>query len=244
MASVDILMQGFPGWSPTHGRLAWPSLCLIRSEGKNVLFDTGHLGAHPILLERLAERGVGRAAVDMLLISHSHWDHSVGYPLFPNAEVVIGRRELEWALSVAPGENLSIPPFLMQHLAEDPRLRTVEDNTEVLSGVTMIDTPGHTPGHMSVVVSTAEGTMVLAQDAVKNRAEFLSRAVDQSMDSAASVASIERIAGIADVVVPGHDRAFRVRDGGVEYISELRAEILAKTSPDLGETTVFSIILR
>ncbi|MHB0871553.1 MAG: hypothetical protein ACYC66_16615 [Chloroflexota bacterium] len=64
-----------------------------------------------------------------------------------------------------PGESLAVPTHLMQHLADHPRLRTLEGNTELLPGVAMIDTPGHTPGHMSMVVTTEQGKVVLAQDA-------------------------------------------------------------------------------
>ena len=244
MPTVDLLFQGFPGWSPTHGRLGWPSVALIRADGTNLLLDTGHMGMHRLLLGRLAEMGVPAESIDLLVLSHSHWDHSLGTPLFPGAQIVIGETELRWAVGLRPAENPSVPVYLMQHLADHPRLRTVRGDTDLLPGVAAIDPPGHTPGHISLVVATEEGRVVLAQDAVKNRGEFLARRADQTMDPAASSASIERIATLANTVIPGHDRAFRVAGNRAVYQGELRAEILAKTSPYAEEETLFTITLR
>lgn len=244
MVAYEVLFQGFPGWSPTHGRLAWPSLALIRADGRNILFDTGHYGVHKMLLQRLADRGLAPSDIDILVLSHSHWDHSLGFPLFPRAEVVISRHELEWSVKVNPLEHPSVPVFLMERIAECERLRVLDGDSVLVPGVMMIDTPGHTPGHMSMILETGDGKVVMAQDGVKNRAEFIARRADQTMDARVSSASMERVASIADIVIPGHDRAFKVDGERAVYTEELRAEILAKVSPNMEESTVFSITLR
>lgn len=243
MATVELLFEGFPGWSPTHGRIGWGSIALVRAGGTNLLFDTGHPGMHRLMLSRLAARKLSPADIQMVVLSHSHWDHSLGFPLFPEAEVVIGARELEWALRQAPAENPSVPGYLMRQLADHPRLRALAGDTELLPGVTMIDTPGHTPGHMSMLVSAADGRTAIAQDAIKNRAELLARTAEQTLDAAASRRSMERIASVAEIVVPGHDRAFRLEGSQARYLGPLKIDIVAKTSPDLAEQTVFSISL-
>jgi len=244
LVTIDLLFQGFPGWSPTYGRLGWPSLTLITAKDKRVLFDTGHTGMLKSLVEKLSERRIDREGIDMLVLSHTHWDHVLGYHLFPNAEIVIGRKELEWALERKLDEVLSIPPNLPRQLAAYPKLKMIDGDTELLPGLTMIETPGHTPGHMSLVAETAKGKIVLAQDAVKYRSEFLTGKADQSIDGDASAASIERVASLADIVVPGHDRPFRVEGCRATYIGESKAEILVKSSPSLEEETIFTIGLR
>jgi N-acyl homoserine lactone hydrolase len=244
MATIDLLFKGFPGWSPNYGRLGWASIPLIRAKGANILFDTGHNGMHRLLLQRLADRGLAPEDIHMVVMSHSHWDHSLGFPLFPNAEMVIGRRELEWALGLAPSDNPSVPGSLMRELADHPRLRALQGDTELISEVRMIDTPGHSPGHMSMVVTTEMGVVVIAQDAVKNRAEFLAGVADQTMDAAASSASIERVASLADVVIPGHDRTFRREGSRVVYLEELQVEILATVSPNMEEQSIFTLTFR
>jgi N-acyl homoserine lactone hydrolase len=244
VVTIDLLFKGFPGWSPNYGRIGWASIPLIRAEGRNILFDTGHPGMHRLLLQRLADRGVAPGDVHMVVLSHSHWDHSLGFPIFPNVEVVIGRRELEWALSLAPGDNLSVPGSLMRELADHPRLHAIEGDTEILPGIRMIDTPGHSPGHMSMVATTEAGTVVMAQDAVKNRAEFIAGVADQTMDAAASSASIERVASLGGVVIPGHDRSFMREGSRVVYLEELQVEILATVSPNMEEQSIFTLTFR
>lgn len=97
MVTLDLLFQGLPLRTLDYGPLAFASIPLLRAGGKNVVVDTGGPGMHRPLLERLAERGVAPTDVHVLILSHSHWDHCLGAPLFPNAEIVIAQKELEWA---------------------------------------------------------------------------------------------------------------------------------------------------
>lgn len=244
MVNVDLLFQGLPLRTLNYGPLAFASIPLVRAGGKNVVVDTGGPGMHRPLLERLAERGVEPTDVDLLLLSHSHWDHCLGAPLFPNAEIVIGQRELEWALDQVPHRNPAVSTPLLRQLAGESRLRTIKGDTEILPGLTMIETPGHTPGHMAVVAQTEQGRVVIAQDALKNRVELVSRVGDMVVDAAASTASIERIAALADLVIPGHDRPFRLQDGRAVYVGEARLDVLARLSPHREDETVLSITLR
>lgn len=244
MVTVDLLMEGFPGWTNNYGRLGWLTVPLIRTGGKNILFDAGGPNVHRTMLQRLKERGVDPLDVHMVVLSHCHWDHSLGVPLFPNAEIVIRDTELEWSLEQIPHLTPWVPSYFMRQIAESPRLRTLKGEGELLPGIMMIDTPGHSPGHMSMVVDTDQGRMCLAQDALKNRAEFMARKILMTLDDAASTASIEKIIAAAPLIVPGHDRPFRVVEGKAVFTGELKAEIVAKLSPYIEEETVFTITVR
>lgn len=243
MVTVDLLLPGFPGRTVGYGALAWISIPLIRAGGKNILVDTGGPGVHRVLLQRLAERGLEATDIHMVLLSHSHWDHTLGVPLFPNAELVIGRGELDWALTQVPHLNPAVPTYLLKQLAKDPRLRTVDGDTEILPGLTMFDTPGHTPGLMSVLAVTEQGNVVAASDALKYRLEWISQDSDTTMDAAASSASIRRISSMADMVIPGHDRPFRIVDGKPIYTCEFKVEIVARLSPYKEDAMVLGISL-
>jgi glyoxylase-like metal-dependent hydrolase (beta-lactamase superfamily II) len=244
VVTVDLLFTGLPLRTLNYGSLAFASIPLIRAGGKSIVVDTGGPGMHRPLLARLAERGVAPTDVHMLLLSHGHWDHCLGAPLFPNAEIVIAQAELEWALAQVPHENPAVSGHLLRQLAEGSRLRTIKGDTQILPGLSMIETPGHTPGHMAVLAETAQGRIVIAQDALKNRVELLKRVGEMIVDAAASTASIERIVALADLIVPGHDRPLRVEGGRPVYQAEASVEILARVSPEDEDQTVFSIRLR
>jgi 7,8-dihydropterin-6-yl-methyl-4-(beta-D-ribofuranosyl)aminobenzene 5'-phosphate synthase len=55
---------------------SWGFSCLIRHEGRNILFDTGSDGI--VLLKNMAILGISPSSIDLLMISHQHWDHTGG----------------------------------------------------------------------------------------------------------------------------------------------------------------------
>lgn len=63
---------------------SWGFACLIRQEGKNILFDTG--GDSIVLSENMAKLGIDPASIDLLMISHQHWDHTGGIYYVLNAK--------------------------------------------------------------------------------------------------------------------------------------------------------------
>ena len=71
---------------------------LLRGHGRVALIDTGSFGMRPLLRPRLTARGLEPKDVTDLLLTHSHHDHSVNWPLFRHARIVIGARELAWSL--------------------------------------------------------------------------------------------------------------------------------------------------
>lgn len=79
--------------------------------------------------------------------------------------------------------------------------------------VKIIETPGHTEGHISVVFESNE-VAVIAGDAIPTYDNYLKRVPPRiNIDAALAMRSFERIEKIADIVIPGHDRAFRVNRG-------------------------------
>jgi N-acyl homoserine lactone hydrolase len=82
----------------------------------------------------------------------------------------------------------------------------LDGDAEIADGVKVITTPGHTPGHQSVVVDTAGGRYCIAGDAVmwyENMERRIPPGIHTSMIECMS--SLERIAREADHVIPGHD---------------------------------------
>ena len=123
---IDIVVQGFPGKSVCHGGLGWSSVVIIRAHGRIAMVDVGSFGMRPMLNKRYASRQLKPADVTDVLLTHSHHDHSVNWPLFRHARIVIGADELDWALKEPWGET-PVPEFYVEKLKDWPTLHTVRD---------------------------------------------------------------------------------------------------------------------
>ncbi len=152
---------------------------LVRSSGKTVLVDTG-LGNKfrdlpgGELLDNLAKLGVHPEDVDVVVNTHLHFDH-VGWncvdrggsyqTTFPKAEYVIARKEWDfWTEEETLAEE---GPHLRSDvlpLKDSPQLRLADGEAEITPELSMLPTPGHTPGHCSVAVSSAGERAIILGD--------------------------------------------------------------------------------
>jgi glyoxylase-like metal-dependent hydrolase (beta-lactamase superfamily II) len=161
---------------------------LVRGGGQTVLIDTGNgartRGQHPgaaELLERLAELGVAREEVDLVLLTHFHGDH-VGWNLleddetvsFPNARYYLHEADLAY-LGAADTPETAGTLFSRTRvfpLAESGQLETFDGEFSPASGLVMVPTPGHTPGHCSVLIESQGERLMVVGDAAPNVAHL------------------------------------------------------------------------
>ena len=243
---IDIIVHGFPGKSVCHGTLGFSTIVLVRRGDRIALVDVGSFGQRHLLIAQLAEHGLAPKDVTDVLLTHSHYDHSVNWPLFGDANIVIGHEELNWSVKEPWGETV-VPELYVRELERWPTLRAVEDGDEVFPGITAHVTPGHTPGSLVFVLDAGDRDVVFTGDACKNRAELMSRAADMSYDPALSRASIEAIwrfwtGRVGSILVPGHDLPMVQENGSPRYLGRREAAIRAWYGEDLNETTVISLI--
>ena len=128
-----------------------------------VLVDTGMIDSTPELdgewqpvPYRLPEELVAR--VVLVINTHLHFDHCGGNRLFPSVPIHVQRIELGDARSEEDYTVTEWIDFLGATYAEH------DGEAEVLPGVRLLPTPGHTRGHQSVVVTTDDGPVVLGGD--------------------------------------------------------------------------------
>ncbi len=226
MVKLDILIQGST-LRTNFGSLGLCTIALVRGE-KNVLLDTGHYGNRRIVLDNLKKQGLGIEDVDLIVLSHLHWDHALNIDLFPRSTFILHSKELEYAHNVKT-TDWATPSFIAS-LLDKMKVRTVSNDTKIMEGVELIETPGHTAGHLSMRVKTPTGIAVVAQDALPNARSFHRGLPDLVFwDEDAARASVIKIKSLkVDIIYPGHDRSFRVVDGRVEYVSHSSIKVLVR----------------
>jgi glyoxylase-like metal-dependent hydrolase (beta-lactamase superfamily II) len=176
-----------------EGRIPMSVNCvLVRIGERRILLDTGTGNDDPVLMERyggqsgrlvenLQALGVQPTDVDTVVISHAHGDHVGGAtvpagdgmaPTFPKASYWIWRGEWEYwttpeSLEQAPHLKRKLPP-----LAEHGRLELVDSEMEVAPGVRLIASPGHTPGHICVALTSGREMAIYTGDLLHHAAQF------------------------------------------------------------------------
>lgn len=152
----------------------------------------------------LAKLGIAPGDVDLIVLTHSDLDHLGGIGAFPGVPVVCGRAE----------RALPKPRWLDGTWSPVPWPETeyvlVDGDTAIRPGLTALATPGHSPGHLSLLVELAEtGPVVLAADAIARRAELEAAFNAGAWDERLAVESQRRLAELASrlgaMLVFGHD---------------------------------------
>ena len=132
----------------------------LRSDGKVVIVDTGDGPPDGTLIDDMARKGVEREAVDLVVLTHLHGDHvgwnlTDGRPTFPNARYLVPRDDWQYwtrpeVLRDADRVRDQVVP--LEGLAV---MDLIESEHRITSELTALPTPGHTPGHISIAVSSA-----------------------------------------------------------------------------------------
>ena len=166
-------------------RVEYTTQCLlVETAGQRVLIETGNGDKFPAKLkdiygidhdraigDALREVGLEPEAIDMVIMSHLHFDHSGGtvrrgaggalQVVFPRARHVVQAREWEDATHPHERNRASYLPENILPLRDSGLLQIVDGETEVAPGVRVLPTPGHTAGHQSVLLGQPGGERAL-----------------------------------------------------------------------------------
>lgn len=220
--SIDVLLDGY-GVNTSLGLTALCSVLLIEGmdatqRPTRILVDPAHVGRRTFLWDALAARGLGPADIDMVVLTHAHWDHVQNIDVFDHAPLCIHPDERRY--SHAPHRADWATPAWTGDILERMDIREIEDGDELIPGVGVVDLAGHTVGSIGITVENADGLSLITGDALHYAHVALTRAnplVFWDPDQAAT--SIDRAVSLADVIYPGHDQPFRLtRDRAVEYL--------------------------
>jgi N-acyl homoserine lactone hydrolase len=192
----------FPGL-----KLTFVFSCYIIKHGDDyLLWDTGHAMTMPnvapkvSLVDQLAKINVTPDQIKYVGISHYHADHTGQIASFPKATLLIGAKEWDAISAPKPAEGVNYKPF-ESWIKGDSKVEPQPIDKDVFGdgSVIMLRTPGHTPGHSSLLVKLAEmGPIIITGDAVHFRENLDTVGVPAfNFDRAQTVASIERLKKIA-----------------------------------------------
>ena len=120
------------------------------------------------------------------------------------------------------------------------RMRILTGEAFITDAVKAVSLPGHTPGHMGLFLE--HDHVIVAGDAVKNAWEFVhSAAPPPFVSEESSLQTYNKVKSLAKLVIPGHDRPFRLMDDGkVEYTQNWSAEIKIFADP-YGDVSVIKL---
>ena len=188
-------------WGEGDDHAHRPAICtctlITLSDGTRLLVDPSLRDEAAMAAEMDRRAGLKIGDVDVVFITHEHGDHHFGLRHFPRAR---------W---------LAAPPVAQALNRTDPYDRPLEPvEGRLLDAVDVLLTPGHTLSHHSLRFDCEGLSVVIAADAVMTRDFWRDRqGYFNSADFALAARTIEHLAGIADIVVPGHDNYFLNRRG-------------------------------
>ena len=171
---------------------------LTTANGAIVMFRDKTLAA------QLESLGLKPDQIDIVAISHSHGDHIGNLKMFTKSKILMQKAEVEFAMKMIPNP-----------IAPGQTITQLEGDHDVFGdgSVTIISTPGHTPGHQSLLVKLPKtGALILSGDLVHLQLSWEKKIVPAfNFDKNASAASIERVGQLmtqhsAQLWI-GHDKA-------------------------------------
>jgi N-acyl homoserine lactone hydrolase len=186
-----------PCWVIRHpkGTLLWDTGLgdQMAADKNGVDFELGHMWVDVTLLDQLKAIGLTPADITFLSFSHTHFDHTGNANEFPDATWILNKAEIAWA-ETRPSFAVKLESFSTYQVA---RTQMIDGDYDVFGDgtVRILKTPGHTPGHQSLMVKLKKaGTVIISGDLFHLRENYRFRRVPPfNVDRADTLASIDRV---------------------------------------------------
>jgi N-acyl homoserine lactone hydrolase len=154
-----------------------------------------------------ALQGIGESTreIDMVILTHLHWDHASNNYLFPQARFMAQKKEYDYLNNPEPETKTGYE----SNLALKTHYELVDGDHDIISGISVVLAPGHSIGMQCVVVETRAGKYILGGDLVTLLENWeASPHVPNGVfyDLNMMLESLEKIDRLHGIVLPGHDQ--------------------------------------
>ncbi len=192
MTEVKILIEGYAE-KREDGWLASPSTVLIKDSGLNILVDPG--SNKKLLSKKLAEENIKPEDIDLIFVTHYHLDHILNIRLFPDCDVL-------------DGDEINRDDEIFDYSGNIPK-----------TNIKVIPTPGHAHEHCSLLIETDKGNIIIAGDlwwwieGEEQKIDYdslIEKDDPYVKDKDVIIESRKKILEIADYIIPGHGKMFKV----------------------------------
>lgn len=186
---------------------------LLEGDGRRILVDTG--GSEPdgkkwmpyvrtdsqTLEAQLRQHGVEPGAIDSVFFTHLHWDHAGNNACLPNAKFYVQREEYRFIRDAdQPGYERDLALASEYELLDG-------DLENVLPGISVLFTPGHSVGSQTIVVETGNGRVALAGDLIPTWENMeLGLPNGGNYDLSVIQTSMKQVCGLGIKILPGHEK--------------------------------------
>lgn len=210
---------------------------LIEGEDRKILIDTGLGDCEEIMrlqyrygidyLARkskeqeivggLGAKGLKPEDIDIVVLTHLHFDHIGNTELFKNARFIV--QKVEIPMLISPPRFATFYYREWSHKITDisDRLIPIEGNLKLSKAIELVKVGGHSPGQMAVFVQTAKGRVCIASDFLYNYINLRQEwPIGPIWNMEEWITGLRFIKGEADIIVPNHDYEFyQIHPGGI-----------------------------
>lgn len=160
------------------------------------------------IISALANLDVKPDQITHVVNTHMHFDHTGGNYLFKHAVFVVQKSEYRFAMN--PDSHWAAS-YMKNHYDFDARYQLVEGDLELFPGIDLLFTPGHSPGHQSILVTQENGSkFIIAGDAI-NMVENIERQLPSGLcwDEQKAIFSLQKLTTISRLtnatIIPSHE---------------------------------------
>lgn len=189
MNTIDILVEGYAKVEGNNWEASSTVTLITSDSGTKILVDPG--ANRELLLDRLKGKNLTPDDIEYVFLTHLHLDHSLLMGVFPKAKIINHE-------AITAGDKGEVVPSIIPG-----------------TDITILKTPGHEYAGASLLVPTKNGTVVIAGDLFwwENGEEEkvdINKPDDFATDMNVLIQSRKEVLSLADWIVPGHGKVFKV----------------------------------